>query len=72
MIAAYLFTDSLEKAHHFANHLEFGIIAINDGLPSAAEASFGGMKDSGIGREGGLSGIREYMKEKFLSIRYSK
>ncbi|CRX38833.1 NAD-dependent succinate-semialdehyde dehydrogenase [Estrella lausannensis] len=71
-LAAYLFTDSLASAHHFSNHLEFGIIAINDGLPSAAEASFGGMKDSGIGREGGPSGILEYLTEKFLSIRHSK
>lgn len=71
-LAAYLFTDSLEKAMRFSKDLEFGILSINDGLPSAAEASFGGIKSSGIGREGGPSGIYEYLTEKFLSIRYEK
>ena len=44
--------------------LEFGIVGINDINPTAAQAPFGGMKDSGIGREGGRNGIDEYLETK--------
>ena len=44
--------------------LRFGIVGINDGNPTSASAPFGGMKDSGIGREGGHEGIDEYLEVK--------
>ena len=44
--------------------LEFGIIGVNDINPSAASAPFGGMKDSGLGREGSREGISEYLETK--------
>jgi len=44
--------------------LEFGIIGVNDINPSAASAPFGGMKDSGLGREGSREGIAEYLETK--------
>ncbi len=48
--------------------LEYGIIGINDSMPTTAQAPFGGMKESGIGREGGKYGIKEDLEEKFVSL----
>jgi succinate-semialdehyde dehydrogenase/glutarate-semialdehyde dehydrogenase len=51
-----------------AEALEYGIVGINDALPTVAQAPFGGVKESGIGREGGKYGIDDYLEYKFLSI----
>lgn len=67
-LAAYLFTESLSRAIRVSEMLEFGIIGINDGRPSTAQAPFGGMKESGIGREGGKYGIEEFLETKFISM----
>lgn len=67
-LAAYLWTASLRRAYQVAEALEFGIIGINDGVPSTAQAPFGGVKMSGIGREGGHWGIDEFLDIKYLSI----
>jgi succinate-semialdehyde dehydrogenase/glutarate-semialdehyde dehydrogenase len=67
-LAAYLFTSSMERGYRVARGLEYGIIGFNDGGPSAPEASFGGVKYSGFGREGGPNGIREYLTEKCVSL----
>jgi succinate-semialdehyde dehydrogenase/glutarate-semialdehyde dehydrogenase len=48
--------------------LEYGIVGVNDGLPAAPHAPFGGVKFSGIGREGGPWGMDEYLDVKYLSI----
>ncbi len=48
--------------------LEFGIVGINDINPSAAAAPFGGMKDSGLGREGSREGIVEYLETKLAGL----
>ena len=66
-LASYFFTEGLKRAERVASALHFGLIGLNDGLPSAVEASFGGIKDSGFGREGGPSGIYEYLTEKLIS-----
>lgn len=66
-LAAYVYTEGLKRADRVTNALEYGIIGLNDPLPSAPEASFGGIKASGFGREGGPSGIYEYLQEKFVS-----
>ena len=50
------------------NSLDYGVIGWNDGGPSAAHAPFGGMKESGYGREGGTEGIEPYLETKYLSI----
>jgi succinate-semialdehyde dehydrogenase/glutarate-semialdehyde dehydrogenase len=42
---------------------------VNDGLPATAQAPFGGVKESGFGREGGSEGLREYLSERFVSWR---
>lgn len=67
-LAAYAFTQNLKQAHIVAECLEYGIIGLNDGLPSTPQGSFGGVKYSGFGREGGPSGIREYLVEKYISV----
>ena len=67
-LAAYLYTNDLSRAYKLAEALEYGIIGVNDGLPSAPYAPFGGLKQSGIGREGGKWGIEEFLEIKYISI----
>mgnify|MGYP001465261565 CR=1 FL=1 len=67
-LAAYCFTKDLGKAFRMMKALEYGIVGINDPAPIVVQAPFGGYKESGIGREGGRSGILEYVEEKFVSI----
>jgi succinate-semialdehyde dehydrogenase/glutarate-semialdehyde dehydrogenase len=67
-LAAYVFSENQTLTHITVEALNYGIIGVNDGLPSAPQASFGGVKNSGFGREGGPTGIFEYMTEKFISI----
>ena len=67
-LASYIFTENLSRANRVIDALEYGIIGLNDGLPSSYQASFGGTKNSGFGREGGPTGIYEYLQEKFVSI----
>jgi succinate-semialdehyde dehydrogenase/glutarate-semialdehyde dehydrogenase len=67
-LAAYLWTRDLSRAFRVAEALEYGIVGVNDGLPSAAQAPFGGVKMSGVGREGGKWGIEEFLDVKYISI----
>jgi succinate-semialdehyde dehydrogenase / glutarate-semialdehyde dehydrogenase len=67
-LAAYVFTKDITKAIQISEQLEYGIVGLNDGLPSVAQAPFGGFKESGIGREGGHYGIEEYLEVKYVSI----
>ena len=67
-LAAYFFTNDYRTGIYLNEHLDFGILGWNDGAPSAAHAPFGGMKESGIGREGGLEGMEPYIETKYLSI----
>lgn len=63
-LAAYVYTRDLSRAMRMFEGLNFGIIGINDINPTAAAAPFGGMKESGLGREGGKEGIEEYLETK--------
>lgn len=67
-LAAYLYTNDLTRAFEIAEALEYGIVGVNDGVPSAPYAPFGGVKQSGIGREGGPWGIEEYLETKYISM----
>ncbi len=67
-LAAYCFTRDVGRVWRMAEGLEYGIVGINDPIPSTAQAPFGGYKQSGIGREGGPTGINEYLEEKYVSI----
>ncbi|MBL6954010.1 MAG: NAD-dependent succinate-semialdehyde dehydrogenase [Alphaproteobacteria bacterium] len=63
-LAAYIYSQNLTKVMHLFEGLEFGIIGVNDINPASAAAPFGGMKDSGLGREGSREGIHEYLETK--------
>jgi succinate-semialdehyde dehydrogenase/glutarate-semialdehyde dehydrogenase len=67
-LSAYLFTRDLNRAIRVSERLEYGTVGINDATFSAVQGPFGGMKESGIGREGGPLGIDEYIETKFISI----
>ncbi|MFC2948108.1 NAD-dependent succinate-semialdehyde dehydrogenase [Virgibacillus sediminis] len=67
-LAAYFFTNDYRTGAYFHENLDFGIVSWNDGAPSAAHTPFGGMKESGLGREGGIEGIESYLETKYLSI----
>ncbi|GIN20904.1 MAG TPA: NAD-dependent succinate-semialdehyde dehydrogenase [Bacillus bacterium] len=67
-LAAYFFTNNYKTGTYLHENLNFGIIGWNDGAPSAAHVPFGGMKESGLGREGGIEGIEPYLETKYVSI----
>jgi succinate-semialdehyde dehydrogenase / glutarate-semialdehyde dehydrogenase len=67
-LAAYIWTKDLGRAFRLAEQLEYGIVGVNDGLPAAPHAPFGGVKFSGIGREGGPWGLEEYLDVKYVSM----
>ena len=67
-LAAYFFTDNYKDGIYFQENLNFGILGWNDGLPTTPQAPFGGMKESGLGSEGGIEGIQPYLETKYLSI----
>ena len=67
-LAAYFQTRDYARLFRMAEKLQFGIVGANDGAPSTPSAPFGGVKESGIGREGGAFGIDEYLDVKYLSI----
>ncbi|MFJ8052875.1 NAD-dependent succinate-semialdehyde dehydrogenase [Streptomyces luteogriseus] len=67
-LAAYLFTQNLDRALRVAERLESGMIGLNTGLVSNPAAPFGGVKQSGLGREGGTVGINEFLEYKYIAI----
>lgn len=67
-LAAYIFTEKTSRALHVSERLEYGIVGVNDVFPSLPEAPFGGIKQSGMGKEGGHHGMHEFLEMKFVSI----
>ncbi|MED4039796.1 NAD-dependent succinate-semialdehyde dehydrogenase [Niallia taxi] len=67
-LAAYFFTNNYKTGIYLSENLDFGIVGWNDGAPSGAHIPFGGMKESGLGREGGVEGMEPYLETKYLSI----
>ncbi|HEY2331975.1 MAG TPA: NAD-dependent succinate-semialdehyde dehydrogenase, partial [Acidimicrobiales bacterium] len=67
-LAAYIYSNDIKKIWNTVEKLKFGIIGVNDINPTAAAAPFGGMKESGLGREGGAEGISEYLDTKLVGI----
>lgn len=65
-LAGYFFTQDLNQAFRVARKLEVGMVGVNDGAISTAEAAFGGIKESGIGREGSKYGVDEYVDMKYI------
>jgi succinate-semialdehyde dehydrogenase/glutarate-semialdehyde dehydrogenase len=68
-LAAYIFTENMDRAIRVAERLETGMVGVNEIRIGAAEAPFGGVKMSGIGREGGREGLDEYFETKLVAIR---
>ncbi|MAJ70045.1 MAG: NAD-dependent succinate-semialdehyde dehydrogenase [Alteromonadaceae bacterium TMED7] len=64
-LAAYFFTDDLHRTQRVVDAIESGMVGINTGAISAANAPFGGVKASGLGREGAHAGIEEYLEMKY-------
>jgi succinate-semialdehyde dehydrogenase / glutarate-semialdehyde dehydrogenase len=67
-LAAYVLTNDMSTAVRAYEGLKFGIVGVNDMTPATAEAPFGGVKQSGFGREGSVEGLHEYMDTKFVSL----
>ncbi len=67
-LAAYAYTRDLARAWRLAEQLDYGMVGINAGVISTAEATFGGVKQSGLGREGGRSGIDEYLEARYVNL----
>ncbi|MEC0202023.1 NAD-dependent succinate-semialdehyde dehydrogenase [Paenibacillus lautus] len=67
-LAAYVFTQNLGEAVNIAESLDYGIVGVNDPVPSTAQAPFGGFKESGLGREGGHFGMDEFLEVKYISL----
>jgi succinate-semialdehyde dehydrogenase / glutarate-semialdehyde dehydrogenase len=67
-LVAYVYTRDLQRAFRVAEALETGMLGLNQGVVSNAGAPFGGVKASGIGREGGNEGIEEYLETKYIAM----
>jgi succinate-semialdehyde dehydrogenase/glutarate-semialdehyde dehydrogenase len=68
-LVAYAFTENLTRAITVAEKLQTGMVGINQGIVSNPAAPFGGVKASGLGREGGAEGIEEYLETKYVGIK---
>jgi succinate-semialdehyde dehydrogenase/glutarate-semialdehyde dehydrogenase len=69
-LASYFCTRDLHRAFSFAKSLEAGLVGVNEGIMSTALAPFGGVKESGLGREGSTMGIQEYLETKYVFMNY--
>ncbi|MDV8053708.1 MULTISPECIES: NAD-dependent succinate-semialdehyde dehydrogenase [unclassified Rhodococcus (in: high G+C Gram-positive bacteria)] len=67
-LVAYFFTESLDRALRVSAALDTGMVGVNRGAISDAAAPFGGVKESGFGREGGSEGIEEYLETKYIAL----
>ena len=67
-LVAYVYTRDLDRAFHVCEAIETGMIGLNQGVVSNPAAPFGGVKQSGFGREGGFEGIGEYLETKYVAL----
>ena len=67
-LASYLFSRDVGRVVRVAEALESGMVGANTGLISTAEVPFGGVKQSGVGREGGRQGLEEYLETKYICL----
>lgn len=67
-LAAYIFTENVARAWRVAERLEAGMVGINEGIISNEAAPFGGVKESGLGREGAAEGLDEYLETKYICL----
>lgn len=67
-LAAYFYTADLGRAFRVMDGLKYGLIGVNEGLITTVEAPFGGLKESGVGKEGGHQGIEDYLDTKYVCV----
>ena len=67
-LVAYVYTQDVSRAFRVIERLETGMVGFNQGMVSNAGAPFGGVKQSGYGREGGPEGMREYLETKYVAM----
>ena len=67
-LAAYAYTSNLNRAFRLAEQLEAGTVCINDAVPASSNCPFGGMKESGQGRELGIEGMEAFLETKHVSF----
>ena len=67
-LVAYVYTNDLRRAVRVAEALEVGMVGLNQGIVSNPAAPFGGVKQSGVGREGGAEGIQEFLETKYVGV----
>jgi succinate-semialdehyde dehydrogenase/glutarate-semialdehyde dehydrogenase len=67
-LSSYFYTNNKDRIWRVAEKLEYGMVGVNDVILSSETASFGGIKESGIGREGGKHGIMEYLEDKYIAM----
>jgi len=69
-LASYIYTQDLSRGLRVAERLEAGMVGLNRGLVSDPAAPFGGVKQSGLGREGGHDGVLEYLETQYVSVNW--
>ena len=67
-LISYVYSEDLKRALRMAEAIESGMVAINRGVISDPAAPFGGVKQSGLGREGGFDGIHEFLETKYIGV----
>ena len=67
-LISYVYSEDLKRAIRFAEGIDAGMVGINRGLVSDPAAPFGGMKQSGLGREGGFDGVHEFLQTKYIGV----
>lgn len=67
-LASYFYTKDLSRNYRVSEQLEYGIVGVNDAIPFAVQAPFGGVKESGMGSEGGKYGLDDYLITKMISV----
>ncbi|MBE1290198.1 MAG: aldehyde dehydrogenase family protein [Rhodobacteraceae bacterium] len=67
-LAAYAYTSNLARAMRLDRDLQYGMVGINSGMITTVEAPFGGVKESGLGKEGGSQGVEDYLDTKYVCI----
>lgn len=71
-LAAYMYTENMSRTIRMMEKLEYGMVGVNDPLPFVVQGPFGGLKQSGLGKEGSKHGIDDYLEKKLVSIRFSR
>ena len=66
-LIAYVYTRDIRRGLRITEQLDFGMVGLNRGIASDAAAPFGGMKQSGLGREGGQDGMKEFLETQYVS-----